>query len=122
MGNRTLVTDRGVEGRVTGYGDRVVAQGDTATRLPGGDRTRERRDKRPPAPPALATITIYDPKARLKGSAATAIGAYSCLYLPSPKKAHTSAALNGERDAAKKRPRPCPLDADRRPFSASGSW
>jgi hypothetical protein len=79
MGDRSPITDRGVEGRVTGYGDRVVAQGDTALRPPAGTAP-------PPGGPKpagsktqqvvlIATITIFDPKQHLKGDVAKAVTA-----------------------------------------------
>jgi hypothetical protein len=84
MGNQIPVTDRGKEGRVTDYGDRVVAQGDTAARPPAGVVPASSGPGVPttapspgptavPGGPQIAKITIYDPKGHLKGSVATAV-------------------------------------------------
>lgn len=77
MSDRSPITDRGVEGRVTGYGDRAVAQGDTASRPPAGTAAAPGVPASAPAKaapqPAIVTITIYDPKSRLKGKVAAGI-------------------------------------------------
>lgn len=77
MADRTPITDRGAEGRVTGYGDRVVAQGDTAAAPPpgvvGSPNATPGVPAKTPAPPTIATITIFDPKGWLKGSVRTAV-------------------------------------------------
>jgi hypothetical protein len=77
MSDRTPITDRGVEGRVTGYGDRVVAQGDSASRPPAGTATAPGVPASAPtkaaAQPAIVTVTIYDPKGRLKGKVAAGV-------------------------------------------------
>ena len=76
MGDRTPITDRGAEGRVTGYGDRAVAQGDAAARPPAGTTATPGSTAgaaTAAAPPLVATVTLYDPKSRLKGSVRAAV-------------------------------------------------
>ena len=77
MGDRAPITERGAEGRVTAYGDRAVAQGDTAARPPAAaisvPSTLPVGTGSSPTSPAIATVMIYDPQSRLKGRTATAI-------------------------------------------------
>lgn len=61
MGDKTTITDRGAESRVTGYGDRIVAQGTQAVQPPAGVVPAGSGNAiAPPAPPLVARVTIYD--------------------------------------------------------------
>jgi hypothetical protein len=75
MGDRTSITDRGVESRVIDYGDRVVAQGDTAAKANGGVLApgATPAPASTTAPPVIATISIYDPKHHLPGDVGASV-------------------------------------------------
>jgi hypothetical protein len=66
------ITTRDLEGKVIGYGNRVVAQGANATKPPAAMTSVSTQTA---APPTLlpAVVTLYDPFKMLQGSVASAV-------------------------------------------------
>lgn len=74
MGDHPAITDRGVEGRATGYGDRVVAQLDAASK-PAAGVTPGATPATPSVAPLIAPVNIFDPKKVLGGSLGNTVAA-----------------------------------------------